>query len=137
LAHGGQRDRVSAFFRYHSLVGVRVENEVVFADTHALILQWLRSGQLDGVRVDHADGLRDQLNISAGLRSAVPKAWVVAEKILQLEETLPDDWDISGTTGYDFLNLAAASSSTSRRSSAETSCIANSPANPWTSRAGV
>jgi len=94
------------FFDINSLVGVRVEDEFVFADTHALILQWLRAGQLDGVRVDHADGLRDPAQYFRRLRSAAPEAWVVAEKILQPEESLADDWTISGTTGYDFLNLA-------------------------------
>jgi len=94
------------FFDINSLVGVRVENEFVFADTHALILQWLHSGQLDGVRVDHADGLRDPAQYFRRLHTAAPDAWVVAEKILQPEESLPDDWAISGTTGYDFLNLA-------------------------------
>jgi (1->4)-alpha-D-glucan 1-alpha-D-glucosylmutase len=94
------------FFDINSLVGVRVEDELVFADTHALILNWLRSGELDGVRVDHPDGLRDPAQYFSRLRSAAPDAWIVAEKILQPEESLPENWAISGTTGYDFLNLA-------------------------------
>ena len=94
------------FFDINSLVGVRVEDEFVFDDTHALILLWLRSGQLDGVRVDHPDGLRDPAGYFSRLRSAAPEAWVVAEKILQPDESLPAGWKISGTTGYDFLNLA-------------------------------
>jgi (1->4)-alpha-D-glucan 1-alpha-D-glucosylmutase len=94
------------FFDINSLVGVRVEDDFVFEDTHTLILLWLRSGQLDGVRVDHPDGLRDPAQYFSRLRSAAPEAWIVAEKILQPDESLPANWKISGTTGYDFLNLA-------------------------------
>jgi (1->4)-alpha-D-glucan 1-alpha-D-glucosylmutase len=94
------------FFDINSLVGVRVEDELVFEDTHALVLHWLHFGQLDGVRVDHPDGLRDPAQYFARLRSAAPDAWIVAEKILQPEESLPENWAVSGTTGYDFLNLA-------------------------------
>lgn len=94
------------FFDINTLVGLRVENERVFQDTHELILKWLRSGQLDGVRVDHPDGLRDPAQYFQRLRQAAPEAWIVAEKILQPGERLPGAWDIAGTTGYDFLNLA-------------------------------
>jgi len=93
------------FFDINTLVGVRVEEERVFADTHLLVLQWLRKGELDGVRVDHPDGLRDPSQYFRRLRSAAPDAWIVAEKILQPGEALPDSWDIAGTTGYEFLNL--------------------------------
>jgi (1->4)-alpha-D-glucan 1-alpha-D-glucosylmutase len=94
------------FFDVNSLVGIRVEDERVFQDTHELILRWLRAGELDGVRVDHADGLRDPAEYFRRLRSAAPDAWIVAEKILQPDERLPENWPIEGTTGYDFLNLA-------------------------------
>ncbi|HEY1758509.1 MAG TPA: malto-oligosyltrehalose synthase [Bryobacteraceae bacterium] len=94
------------FFDINTLVGMRVEDERVFADTHRLILDWLRSGELDGVRVDHPDGLRDPEEYFHRLRAAAPEAWIVAEKILQPGEALPESWKIAGTTGYDFLNLA-------------------------------
>jgi (1->4)-alpha-D-glucan 1-alpha-D-glucosylmutase len=94
------------FFDINSLVGVRTEDERVFADTHELVLEWLRSGSIDGVRVDHPDGLRDPDQYFRRLRAAAPSAWIVAEKILQPGERLPKSWDIAGTTGYDFLNLA-------------------------------
>jgi (1->4)-alpha-D-glucan 1-alpha-D-glucosylmutase len=94
------------FFDINTLIGVRVEDERVFADTHKLILTWLRCGKLDGVRVDHADGMRDPEEYFHRLSGAAPQAWLVAEKILQPGETLPDSWGIAGTTGYDFLNLA-------------------------------
>ena len=94
------------FFDINTLVGVRVEDERVFADTHELIVGWLQRGELDGVRVDHPDGLRDPEEYFHRLRSAAPGAWIAAEKILQIGESLPESWGVAGTTGYDFLNLA-------------------------------
>jgi (1->4)-alpha-D-glucan 1-alpha-D-glucosylmutase len=94
------------FFDINSLVGIHVEDERVFADTHELILKWLRCDQIDGVRVDHPDGLRDPAGYFQRLRAAASKKWIVAEKILQPGEELPDSWEIAGTTGYDFLNVA-------------------------------
>jgi (1->4)-alpha-D-glucan 1-alpha-D-glucosylmutase len=94
------------FFDINTLVGVRTEDQRVFGDTHRLVIQWLQRGELDGVRVDHPDGLRDPGEYFRRLRSAAPRSWIVAEKILQRAEHLPESWDIAGTTGYDFLNLA-------------------------------
>jgi len=94
------------FFDVHSLVGLRAEDERVFADTHALILRWLADGVLDGVRIDHPDGLRDPQTYLDRLRTAAPGAWIVAEKILEPGERLRESWPVDGTTGYDFLNLA-------------------------------
>ncbi len=94
------------FFDINTLVGIHVEDERVFADTHELILKWLRSDQIDGLRVDHPDGLRDPAGYFQRLRAAASKKWIVAEKILQPGEDLPDSWEIAGTTGYDFLNVA-------------------------------
>src|SRR5262249_47759231 len=94
------------FFDVNTLVGVRTEDERVFEDTHKLILDWLRRGELDGVRVDHPDGLRDPAEYFRRLCQAAPEAWIVAEKILQPGERLPSKWSIAGSTGYDFLNLA-------------------------------
>jgi (1->4)-alpha-D-glucan 1-alpha-D-glucosylmutase len=92
------------FFDVHTLVGLRMEDERVFADTHALILRWLAHGVIDGVRVDHPDGLRDPKEYFERLRTAAPQAWIGVEKILEPGEILPDDWPVDGTTGYDFLN---------------------------------
>jgi len=93
------------FFDVNSLIGLRVERELVFNETHELILNWLRSGVLDGVRVDHPDGLRDPELYFKRLRHSAPDAWIVAEKILARNEPLRDSWPVDGTTGYDFLNL--------------------------------
>ncbi|HXE61918.1 MAG TPA: malto-oligosyltrehalose synthase [Bryobacteraceae bacterium] len=94
------------FFDINSLVGIRPGKDRVFADTHQLILEWLKSGQVDGLRIDHPDGLRDPGEYFDRLRAAVPDLWIVAEKILAPHENLHPRWNIAGTTGYDFLNLA-------------------------------
>ncbi len=94
------------FFDIDDLVGLRVEDERVFAETHALPLRWVAEGRLDGLRIDHPDGLRDPAGYFTRLRAAAPDAWIVAEKILELDEALPPDWPVDGTTGYGFANLA-------------------------------
>jgi (1->4)-alpha-D-glucan 1-alpha-D-glucosylmutase len=96
------------FFDVNTLIGLRVEREHVFEETHALVLDWLRRGVLDGVRVDHPDGLRDPLQYFKRLREHAPEAWVIGEKILEPGEFLRESWPIEGTSGYDFLNVAAA-----------------------------
>ena len=83
-----------------------MEREHVFSETHELILDWLNKGVLDGVRIDHPDGLRDPLQYFQRLRAAAPNAWILGEKILAYNEFLRPDWPIDGTSGYDFLNIA-------------------------------
>src|SRR5271170_791467 len=95
------------FFDVNTLIGLRVEREYVFEETHALVLDWLKRGVIDGVRVDHPDGLRDPLEYLKRMREKAPDAWVVGEKILEPGEFLRESWPIQGTTGYDFLNVAA------------------------------
>ncbi|MBY8874674.1 malto-oligosyltrehalose synthase [Micromonospora sp. PLK6-60] len=90
------------FFAVSDLAGLRVEDEAVFAATHAEILRWVAAGDVDGIRVDHPDGLRDPAGYLARLRAAAPDAWLVVEKILEYGEELPD-WPVDGTTGYDAL----------------------------------
>jgi (1->4)-alpha-D-glucan 1-alpha-D-glucosylmutase len=94
------------FFDVNTLIGLRVEREHVFDETHALVLDWLRRGVLDGLRIDHPDGLRDPAQYLDRLRQHAPDAWIVAEKILEPGEFLRESWPIQGTSGYDFLNLA-------------------------------
>ncbi len=95
------------FFDVNELVGLRAEDPEVFADTHGLLLDWLRDGVVDGLRIDHVDGLRDPLAYLERLRSATPDGWIVVEKILAGGELLPGDWPVDGTTGYDFLNVVS------------------------------
>jgi (1->4)-alpha-D-glucan 1-alpha-D-glucosylmutase len=93
------------FFDVNSLIGLRVDRQKVFADMHELIFDWLQNGVIEGVRVDHADGLRDPQQYFDRLREKAPDAWIVAEKILARNETLRESWPVAGTTGYDFLNI--------------------------------
>ena len=92
------------FFAVSTLAAIRVEDENIFNDVHALLRKWIERGWLDGLRVDHPDGLRDPENYLRRLRSLAPDLWIVVEKILQPREPLPDSWPVQGTTGYDFLN---------------------------------
>ena len=94
------------FFDVNSLIGLRMEREHVFAETHELIARWLKEGVIDGVRVDHPDGLRDPMQYFERLRKIAPHAWIVGEKILEPGEFLRESWPIDGTSGYDFLNVA-------------------------------
>ena len=91
------------FFDVTSLVGIRVEDPVVFTSTHALLIALLAHGDLDGLRIDHPDGLADPAGYLQMLADATGDAWVVVEKILEGDEELPTDWRTAGTTGYDAL----------------------------------
>ncbi len=94
------------FFDVSELAAMRVEDPEVFEQTHRLVIDWINAGVLDGLRIDHPDGLRDPKGYFQKLSAQAPSAWVVAEKILGTSEQLPEDWPVAGTTGYDFLNLA-------------------------------
>jgi len=102
------------FFTITDLVGIRVEDPVTFDATHAVILRLTEKSLITGLRVDHIDGLRDPLGylkrlqdrLCPGRSEGQPVAfYVVVEKILTDGESLPRDWPVYGTTGYDFLNL--------------------------------
>ncbi len=95
------------FFDINTLVALQTEDRRVFTDTHQLVLKWLREEVLDGLRIDHPDGLRDPAQYFRRLREASPRAWIVAEKILHPGERLPSSWAVEGTTGYDFMNSVA------------------------------
>ncbi|GHE01368.1 malto-oligosyltrehalose synthase [Streptomyces alanosinicus] len=91
------------FFSISELIGVRVEDPEVFDATHTKILQLLGEGVLDGLRVDHPDGLADPDGYLKRLHEAAGGRWTVVEKILADGERLPDSWPVAGTTGYDAL----------------------------------
>jgi (1->4)-alpha-D-glucan 1-alpha-D-glucosylmutase len=91
------------FFNIETLVGLRVELDQVFGDTHREWLRLVAAGTVDGLRVDHVDGLRDPAQYLERLQAATKGTYTVVEKILAAEEDLPT-WPVSGTTGYDFLN---------------------------------
>ena len=93
------------FFDIHTLAALRMEDEAVFLDTHELLIKWLDEGVVDGLRIDHPDGLRDPEGYLRRLEhEAGPRTWVVVEKILEPGERLPQSWPVAGTTGYDFAN---------------------------------
>ncbi|GIT81446.1 malto-oligosyltrehalose synthase [Leifsonia sp. LS1] len=92
------------FFAVNTLAGLRVEDERVFDATHAEIGRWLREGLVDGLRVDHPDGLREPGEYLERLARLADGAPVWVEKILEGDERTPD-WPIDGTTGYDALGL--------------------------------
>jgi (1->4)-alpha-D-glucan 1-alpha-D-glucosylmutase len=111
------------FFDTNDLAGIRMENENVFEATHRLILRLIAEGKVDGLRLDHPDGLYDPAQYFERLRGSIANAqnagavndktgssregssYVVIEKILTGAERLPPAWFVSGTTGYDFSNI--------------------------------
>ncbi len=107
---GSDETNYRRFFAVNELAGVRVEDERVFEATHGLILQLVGSGAVRGLRIDHPDGLRDPAGYLRRLDDAVVaasggQAYTLVEKILAHHESLPGDWPVSGTTGYEFTNL--------------------------------
>jgi malto-oligosyltrehalose synthase len=92
------------FFQINDLVALRQEDPAVFAATHARVLEWVRAGSVDGLRVDHIDGLSEPRQYLTRLAAAAGTdcpIWV--EKILAEGEALPGVWPVEGTTGYEFL----------------------------------
>ena len=114
------------FFDINELAAIRVEDPAVFRTTHELVFRFISEGWVTGLRIDHPDGLHDPERYFADLQdeylravgrddlALVPAAdrpertalYVVVEKILAPDESLPESWAVSGTTGYDYLNLA-------------------------------
>jgi (1->4)-alpha-D-glucan 1-alpha-D-glucosylmutase len=91
------------FFTIHSLIGLRVEVDEVLEESHRVVFDLARQGELAGLRVDHVDGLIDPVAYLQRIREAAPEASVVVEKIVDYDERLPDSFPVDGTTGYDFL----------------------------------
>jgi (1->4)-alpha-D-glucan 1-alpha-D-glucosylmutase len=99
----GELTNYRRFFDIDTLVGIRAELPIVAAAMHARIEQMISAGQIDGVRVDHPDGLREPLRYFERLRRLLPQGRIYIEKILENDERLNGDWPIDGTVGYDFL----------------------------------
>ncbi|MFE0375621.1 malto-oligosyltrehalose synthase [Streptomyces inhibens] len=91
------------FFTISELIGVRVEDPEVFEATHGTVLRLIREGVIDGLRIDHPDGLVDPGGYLARLHEGTGGRWTVVEKILTGDERLPESWACAGTTGYDAL----------------------------------
>jgi (1->4)-alpha-D-glucan 1-alpha-D-glucosylmutase len=92
------------FFTISGLIALRVEDPEVFDATHATLARLLDDGVLDGLRIDHPDGLADPAGYLRRLRGLSGRRWTVVEKILTGDEELPADWACDGTTGYDALD---------------------------------
>jgi (1->4)-alpha-D-glucan 1-alpha-D-glucosylmutase len=99
------------FFDTNDLAGICVENEAVFEASHRLILGLVAQGKVDGLRIDHPDGLYNPAEYFERLKKSIDAVspdlskYVIIEKILTGAEQLPTDWKVCGTTGYDFANL--------------------------------
>ena len=91
------------FFAVNSLAGIRVEVPWVFEESHREIIRWVHDGLVQGLRVDHPDGLADPAGYLDALRRATNGVYVLVEKILEGREELPTSWATAGTTGYDAL----------------------------------
>ncbi len=105
------------FFDINELAGLRMENPAVFAATHSFILDLIGAGTVHGLRIDHPDGLHDPLSYCTRLAQEValrrpatddanaPPIYMLVEKILASHEHLAPDWQVHGTTGYDYANM--------------------------------
>ena len=91
------------FFAVNTLAAIRVEDPEVFAASHTVIGEWFRDGLVDGLRIDHPDGLYDPAGYLEDLRALTGGAYTLVEKILEPGEELPASWPVDGTTGYDAL----------------------------------
>ncbi len=110
------------FFDINDLVGLRTEDSLVFAARHSSLIRLLQEDKVSGLRVDHIDGLRDPLEYlkrlnsiplsadksTADQSSESPNVYTVVEKITCGTERLPPEWEVMGTTGYDFLSASNA-----------------------------
>jgi (1->4)-alpha-D-glucan 1-alpha-D-glucosylmutase len=109
------------FFDINELTAMRMEHPSAFKDTHALVFRLYAEGMIDGLRVDHVDGLSDPADYCRKLRQRLDaltaqrsasapreRPYIVVEKILLRDETLPTEWLVDGTSGYDFMNDVSA-----------------------------
>jgi len=107
MLHGwklaGELTNYRRFFDIDTLIGVHTELPHVAAATHARIEEMISKREIDGVRVDHPDGLREPLGYFERLRRLAPEGRIYVEKILENDERLNGDWPIDGTVGYEFL----------------------------------
>lgn len=93
------------FFAINTLAAIRVEEQKWFDRTHAAVGRWFDDGEVDGLRIDHPDGLREPKEYLDDLSKLTGGAYVLVEKILETGEELPTSWATAGTTGYDALAL--------------------------------
>lgn len=92
------------FFAINDLISLRIEDEKVFNHIHDLIFRLVNEDKINGLRIDHIDGLYDPTEYLKRVNQRIGIRYIVVEKILEFDEELPDYWPIHGTTGYEFLN---------------------------------
>lgn len=100
---GSEELNYRRFFDVDTLAAVRVEDAEVFEASHRKLVEFYHEGLIDGLRIDHPDGLANPRQYLADLQRITGGCWVVVEKILEPEEELPQDFECAGTTGYDSL----------------------------------
>jgi (1->4)-alpha-D-glucan 1-alpha-D-glucosylmutase len=119
--NAGDRINWRRFFDITQLAAVRMEEPAAFAAKHAVALRLYREGLIDGLRIDHVDGLADPAGYCLELRRQLDdlqrqrpqelsheRAWLIVEKILAPGESIPAGWDVDGSTGYDFMDQVSA-----------------------------
>jgi (1->4)-alpha-D-glucan 1-alpha-D-glucosylmutase len=102
---GNEELNYRRFFTINDLISLRIEDAKVFEFTHKLILKLVAEGKINGLRIDHIDGLYDPAQYLQRLREKAPYVYLVVEKILEHGEELPVNWPCQGTSGYDFLGM--------------------------------
>ncbi len=98
----GEEINYRRFFDINDLIALRQEHEPAFLWSHGLFARFVEEGKLDGVRVDHVDGLAYPGAYLRRLRDAIGKSYLVVEKILEQNEQIPESWPVQGATGYEF-----------------------------------
>ncbi len=119
--NAGDRLNWRRFFDITQLAGMRIERPEVFEAAHRIAFSLYEEGWIDGLRIDHVDGLADPAGYCRAMRAklaaleprrpgwaATGSAWIIVEKILASDEALPSGWETDGTTGYDFMDQASA-----------------------------
>ncbi len=101
---GAEEINYRRFFTVNELISVKVEELEVFNKTHELISRLIAEHKFTGVRIDHIDGLYNPAEYLTRLREKIGDTYITVEKILELTEDLPSNWQIQGTSGYEFLN---------------------------------
>lgn len=102
---GAEELNYRRFFTVNELICVSVDSPEVFEITHSLIKELVDEGWINGVRIDHIDGLYNPRRYLERLRKHLGNTYITVEKILEPGESLPEDWSVQGTTGYEFLNF--------------------------------
>jgi len=92
------------FFNLNEFISMNMDDVDVFRETNRLLFELVEEGKIQGLRVDHVDGLFNPRRYFKRLRNRFPELYLVVEKILEHNEALPEYWPVQGTTGYDFLN---------------------------------